>query len=65
MGEKLLFILFSCLSKIDPRLYPVRKPKYSCLSADRYAGDDGNRNDQLLIDGGVKALPFLTGFIPL
>jgi hypothetical protein len=27
-----------------------------------YAGDGGNRKHQLLIEGGVKALPFLTGF---
>jgi hypothetical protein len=26
------------------------------------AGDGGNRNHQLLIEGGVKARPFLTGF---
>src|SRR5512136_3400733 len=30
-----------------------------------YAGDDGNRKHQFLIDGMVKALPFLTGFIQL
>ena len=28
-----------------------------------YAGDGGNRKHQLLIEGGVKTLPFLTGFI--
>jgi hypothetical protein len=27
-----------------------------------YAGDGGNRKHQLLIEGGVKALPFQTGF---
>jgi hypothetical protein len=27
-----------------------------------YAGDSGNRKHQLFIEGGVKALPFLTGF---
>ena len=27
-----------------------------------YAGDGGNRKHQLIIEGGVKALPFLTGF---
>ena len=27
-----------------------------------YAGGGGNRKRQLLIEGGVKALPFLTGF---
>jgi len=27
-----------------------------------YAGDGENRKHQLLIEGGVKALPFLTGF---
>jgi hypothetical protein len=26
------------------------------------AGDGGNRKHQLLIEGGVQALPFLTGF---
>jgi len=28
-------------------------------------GMDGNRKHQFLIDGMVKALPFLTGFIQL
>jgi hypothetical protein len=27
-----------------------------------YTGDGENRKHQLLIEGGVKALPFLTGF---
>jgi hypothetical protein len=27
-----------------------------------YAGDGGNRKHQFLIEDGVKALPFLTGF---
>jgi hypothetical protein len=27
-----------------------------------YAGDGSNRKHQFLIEGGVKALPFLTGF---
>ncbi len=30
-----------------------------------YVGDDGNRKHQFLIDGMVKDLPFLTGFIQL
>ena len=30
-----------------------------------YAGDAGNRKHQPLIEGGVKTLPFLTGFTPL
>ena len=29
-----------------------------------YAGDSRNRKHQLLIEGGVKAQPFLTGFTP-
>jgi hypothetical protein len=31
-------------------------------SSSIYAGAGGNRKYQLLIEGGVKALPFLTGF---
>ncbi len=26
-----------------------------------YAGDGGNRKHQLIMEGGVQALPFLTG----
>jgi len=44
-------------------IYPVRKPQYSCLSADRYAGgNDSNRKHRLIIEGRVKTMPFLTGF---
>jgi hypothetical protein len=30
-------------------LYPVRKTQHSLLSADRYAGDGGNKKHQILI----------------
>jgi hypothetical protein len=39
----------------DLRFTPLESPSI-------YAGDGGNRKHQLLIEGGVKALPFLTGF---
>jgi len=50
------------LAKQFFHLYPVRKPHRSCLprprsgpgSAERYAGDGGNRKYQLLIEGGSK-----------
>ena len=43
------------LPEIQGVIYPVRKPSIS-------ARDDRNRRHQFLIKGGVKALPFLTGF---
>jgi len=39
----------------DGRFTPLETPGI-------YAGDVRNRKDQLLIEGGGKALPFLTGF---
>jgi hypothetical protein len=59
-------------------LYPVRKTQHSLLSADRYAGDGGNKKHQILIPtcpalrrdrgrdrqgGGFKSPPVLTGFV--
>jgi hypothetical protein len=40
--------------------YPVRKPRHSCLSADRYGGDNMDKISPYRKDG-VKAPSFLTG----
>ena len=47
---------------MHPHLYPVRKPQHLCWKWWEYLQ---KQEYQLLIEGGVKALPFLTGFIPL
>jgi len=36
-------------------VYPVRKPRHSCLSADRYGGDDMDKISAPYRKGGVKA----------
>ena len=41
--------------EIEKQFTPLESPSI-------YAGDGGNRKHQLLIEGGVKTLPFLTGF---
>jgi hypothetical protein len=57
----------------NSNLYPVRRPRHSCLSADRYGGDDINPVSPLVSyvvnkvlipsrKGRVKAPSFLTGF---
>jgi hypothetical protein len=58
MGEKLLLVLSSCLSNIHSVFTLLESPGI-------YAGDGGNRKYQLLVEGGVKAPPFPTGFILL
>jgi len=40
-------------------LYPVRKPQHLCWGWWKYLQ---KQEHQLLIEGGVKTLPFLTGF---
>jgi len=40
--------------EIEKQFTPLESPSI-------YAGDGGNRKHQLLIEGGVKPLPFLTG----
>jgi hypothetical protein len=40
-------------------IYPVRKPQHLCWGWWKYLQ---KQEHQLLIEGGVKALPFLTGF---
>jgi len=49
-------LLFSPFTSTNTFFTPLESPII-------YAGDGGDRKHQLLIEGWVKALPFLTGFI--
>jgi hypothetical protein len=56
------FIFSTILGKregLPLNFYPVRKPQYLCWGGWEYLQKQGH---QLLIEGGVKALSFLTGF---
>ena len=61
-SNRLTVRMFSTFHFISPdicsRFTPLESPSI-------YAGDGRNRKHQLLIEGGVKPLPFLTGFILL
>ena len=61
--SKKILIEFGIWHSFDIRTLAFRIEGFTPLeSPSIYAGDGGNRKHQLLIEGGVKALPFLTGF---